>query len=63
MLKEIRKIADRNKRVYMHILVRRGKLKGYVNEKGYECYDADEYKEYKKNVRMGRPSKLSKEGE
>ena len=57
MLKEIRKIPDRNKQVYMHLLIKRGKLKRHVSEKGYVCYDTDEYKEYKKNVHIGRPLK------
>ena len=48
-LKEIRKIQDRSKKVYMHYLVAKGKLKQYVSEKGYVCYDTDEYREYKKN--------------
>lgn len=60
VLKEIRKIQDRNKKIYLHSLVSKGKLKQYTNEKGYVCYDADEYKEYKKHVRVGRPLKNQK---
>lgn len=56
-LKEVRKIQDRSKKVYLHYLVSKGKLKQYVSDKGYVCYDTDEYREYKKNVHMGRPLK------
>ena len=63
MLKELRKLRakggkDRSKANYIASLQYRGKIKTYVNAKGYACYDTTEYEEYRKTARVGRPLKL-----
>lgn len=63
MLKEIRKIPDWSRRIYLHNLTNTGKLNKYISALGYVCYDTEEYKEYKKNTRVGRPPKMAQKGE
>ena len=62
MIKELRKMrrkggADRAKANYSSHLQSRGKLRMYRSKDGYVSYDTEELKEYKKNVRLGRPPK------
>ena len=57
MLREIRKIKTLNKRKYIYILQYRKFIKRYINEKGYVCYDAEEYKQWHKQAKIGRPPK------
>lgn len=60
-LKEIRKIKNRSKQVVMYRLVENDKITKYINDKNNVCYDLNEYKEYKKRVKKGRPPKRAKE--
>lgn len=57
MTREIRRIIDRAKRNYIYFLVSSGRVKKYVNDKGYMCYDPEDVKQYKKHARVGRPIK------
>ena len=62
MIKELRKMrrkggADKAKANYISHLQSRGKLLMYKSKDGYVSYDTEELKEYKKNVRLGRPPK------
>ena len=62
MIKELRRMrqkggADRAKANYISHLQSRGKLRMYKSKEGYAAYDTEELKEYKKNVRLGRPPK------
>lgn len=62
MIKELRKMrqkggAYRAKANYISHLQSRGKLRMYRSKDGYVSYDTEELKEYKKNVRLGRPPK------
>lgn len=58
MLKEIRKIRDRSKRVYLYRLLNCGKLPKHINENNRVCYDPQEMKDYQKTHRKGRPPKI-----
>lgn len=60
MIKEIRRIGRQNiaKERYIRYLQNRWKLKKIVNEDGYLCYDTEELKKYKENVKLGRPPKM-----
>ena len=59
MLMELRKVAKRNKKkaAYIRQMQYRGLIRKYINEKGYVCYDVDEYKQFRKTRKMGRPIK------
>ena len=57
MLQKIAEIKNRPLRVYIYYLVSKGKIKKYANEKGYMCYDTNEFEKYKANVKIGRPMK------
>ena len=62
MLKELRKMRakggrDRSVANYIANLQNKSKLKKYVTEKGYVAYDTDEYREWKRKARIGRPIK------
>ena len=62
MIKELRRLrqkggAYRAKANYISHLQSRGKLRMYRSKDGYVSYDTEELKEYKKNVRLGRPPK------
>lgn len=62
MIKELRKMrrkggADKAKANYISHLQSRGKLHMHRSKAGYAAYDTEELKEYKKNVRLGRPPK------
>ena len=62
MIKELRRLrqkggAYRAKANYISNLQSRGKLRMYKSKEGYAAYDTEELKEYKKNVRLGRPPK------
>lgn len=62
MIKELRRMrqkggAYRAKANYISHLQSRGKLRMYRSKEGYVSYDTEELKEYKKNVRLGRPPK------
>ena len=62
MIKELRKLRQkggeyRAKANYISHLQSRGKLRMYKSKEGYASYDTEELKEYKKNVRLGRPPK------
>lgn len=59
MLIEIREIYRGNPFLaqYIRELQYRGKLKRYVNENNVACFDDDEYFEYKKKAKVGRPLK------
>lgn len=61
MLKEIRKIKSRAKANYIRQMGHRGKIKTYVNELGFVCYDPDELKAYQKSAHRGRPAKAREE--
>ena len=43
--------------VYIGILQNKGKLRKYLDKDGFVCYSAQEYEEYSKKARRGRPSK------
>ena len=57
MLKEIRKLKM-SKGKYIRTLQYKGKLKVYLNDKGYVCYDPEELKEHKAHSKKGRPPKV-----
>lgn len=56
MIKQVRKIKTINKRQYVYELQKRQKIKRYINVKGYVCYDTDEFMNYKKSAKLGRPA-------
>lgn len=60
MIKELRKLNKTNhaKAVYIRNIQNRGVIKKIINEKGYVCYDTEEYKNHKQNTRWGRPPKI-----
>ena len=62
MLKEVRKIKERHRQIYLYFLMNKGKLPKHVNEKGYISYDTEELKAFHKTHKKGRPPKM-KEGE
>lgn len=59
MIKQIKKLRKTNKpkAMYLYNLMSRGLLTKIVDEKGYLCYDTEEYAKYRKNARIGRPIK------
>ena len=57
MLKPVSKIEDEQEKRYVYILMKRKKLKKYSNIAGYLCYDEEEYENYKKHSKKGRPIK------
>jgi len=60
MIKEIRKIAKTNmsKAKYIRSLIDRNLIARHISERGYVCYDTEEYKNYRKTARIGRPIKI-----
>lgn len=48
---------DRAKANYIRCLQNRGLIKKYLDENGCICYSVRELQDYKKNVKIGRPSK------
>lgn len=60
MMREIRKIKSKGKRNYIRQLQWRGKLPVHINDAGYLCYDPEEYREYSKQAKRGRPLKIDK---
>lgn len=58
MLKEIRRIRERPRQVYLYFLMNSGKLPKHTNEKGYVCYDPLELKAFHKTHKRGRPAKI-----
>ena len=61
MLKEIRKIREKCRQVYLYRLVSNGKLPKHIDEKGYVCYDTEELKTFQKTHRKGRPPKINQQ--
>lgn len=66
MIKELRKLrakggTSRSKANYISSLQSRGRIKVYINAKGYICYDTEELAKYKKTAHRGRPCKVVKE--
>lgn len=57
MLKEIRRIRERPKQVYIYYLMNNKELPKHINERGYICYDPEELKIYQKTHKRGRPPK------
>ena len=62
MLKELRKMRAKGGREralanYISNLQYRGRLKKHVTEKGYAAYDTEEWKEWKRTAKKGRPIK------
>ena len=57
MIKEVRKIKKRSKSNYIRMLMKRGGILEYINDKGYICYDDCELAAYRKKVHRGRPPK------
>lgn len=55
MIKEIRKLQDKRLAKYIRMLQHRGSLVQYLSARGYAAFDTEEYRTYKKNVRIGRP--------
>lgn len=58
MIRELREVRD-NLSLYHYLsyLMGKGKIKKYVSKNGYCCYDTEEYEEYKRHTRRGRPVK------
>ena len=48
----------RAKANHIRVLQKRGRIKFLVSEKGYVCYDTEEFDNYTKNVKWGRPVKM-----
>ena len=57
MLIEIRKQGSLTAQMVIRSLQYTGRIKRYINDKGFVCYDDKEYEEYKKSVHRGRPPK------
>lgn len=62
MIKEIRKVQSKTKASHIRSLQYRKLLKVYVSDAGYVSYNPDEYKEYLKVMRKGRPPKIKPTG-
>lgn len=60
MLKEIRKIKNKSKRVYIYFLTMNGKVPKHINDNGYVCYDPAELDMFHKTHKKGRPPKTNK---
>lgn len=60
MIRELRNLDKTNhaKAVYIRNIQNRGVIQKIINEKGYVCYDTEEYKKHKANARWGRPPKV-----
>lgn len=61
VLREIRKVKNENKKKYLYLLQRRGKIGIYSNAKGYRCYSPAEFKHYNETKKRGAPLKLKGE--
>ena len=61
VIKEVRKLEKSNykKARYIRTLLDRKRIKSYVKN-GFMAYDTEEYNEYRKNARVGRPIKINK---
>lgn len=57
MIKELRLETNKSKHHYLSYLMNSGRITKYVNDEGFSCYDTEEYEEYKRNARRGRPVK------
>lgn len=62
MIKELRKMrakGGRDKSVanYIAQLQYQGKIARHTSAKGYAAYDTEEYKNFRKNAKKGRPYK------
>lgn len=62
MIKELRKMRakggrDRSVANYVSELQHRGKLRKIITDKGYVAYDTEEFREWKKKAKVGRPIK------
>lgn len=55
MIKELRKLENKTQSNTIRTLQYRGKLGVYFSDKGYVSYDTDEFREYRKRVKRGRP--------
>lgn len=53
---DVRK-EDRPLGSYIGMLQTKGKIKKYLDKDGYVCYSVKELDDYRKNVKMGRPTK------
>lgn len=62
MLIELRKMRQKGGKSrslgnYIGNLQARGKIERYYTAENYICFDTEEYKEYKRSARRGRPRK------
>lgn len=51
--------TNHSKEICIRYLQKNGRMTIYMDDLGYICYETKEYEEYKKNVRIGRPYKIS----
>lgn len=60
MLVEIRDVYKSSKALagYIRRLQKNNKIKRYINDNHYVCFDDEEYFEYKANTKRGRPPKI-----
>lgn len=56
---EIRRVQKVNHSLAVQIYnaQKRGKIKRYITKQGYACYNVEEWEEYKRTLRVGRPLK------